>query len=373
MRITIVTPSLSGGGAERSVVLLSEGFLQKGHTVAVVTLSSEATDSFQLPEGTCRLALDIVADSRHIIQALRNNTRRATILRRAIKATSPDVVMSHMTHTNVLTALALANTSYPLIAVEHSDPAINARGKIWQKMRRLIYPRVTRLISVSKTIDSYFDWLPPAKRAVIPNPVKRPEINTRGDHSADSHPKLIVAMGRLIHLKGFDRLLLAFAKVACRHTDWQLLILGEGELKSELQQMIDQLDLVGRVHLPGFVHNPFDLLRNADIFAMASRSEGFPYALLEAMSCSLPVVAMDCPSGPRQIIRPGIDGILVPDGDVLGFANAMERLMSDENERRHLAAHAAEVLERFGLERITAEWETLFASIIRDKPKSNGR
>jgi glycosyltransferase involved in cell wall biosynthesis len=171
-------------------------------------------------------------------------------------------------------------------------------------------------------------------------------------------------MGRLIQVKGFDRLLSAFKQLADTHPDWELVILGEGELRPELERQRTQLGLADRVHLPGFSDNPFLILRAAKLFVMTSHSEGFPYALLEAMSCGLPAVAMDCESGPREIIRPGVDGLLVADGDVDSLAAALDRLMTNEPERQTLAARAAEVLDRFGLEKIITQWEKLFAEVV---------
>jgi glycosyltransferase involved in cell wall biosynthesis len=366
----MVTPSLSAGGAERSVVLLSEGFLKKRHDVTVVTLSGAGADSFKLPEGVNRLALEIAANSPTVIHGLWRNLNRLVTLRRAVRATHPDIVISNMSQANVLTKLALANTSYAVVMVEHSDPAINVHKRIWQLLRRVVYPRAASLVSVSGSVNDYFRWLPELKKTVIPNPVRTIAAEIPAvERFADPEPnkKCVVAMGRLIRVKGFDRLLSAFAKLAQKHPDWQLVILGHGELRSDLEHLIQRLSLTGRVRLKGFVSDPFVIFKNSEFFVMSSRSEGFPYALLEAMSCGLPAVAMECTSGVREIIRDGIDGILVPDGDVEALAAAMGRLMGDMTERKRLAARAPEVLERFGLEKIIDQWETLFASIVKDR------
>jgi glycosyltransferase involved in cell wall biosynthesis len=197
---------------------------------------------------------------------------------------------------------------------------------------------------------------------VVPNPVDVEALGTDGARELPIAPRTLVAMGRLARQKGFDVLLDAFARCAPAHPEWKLLILGEGEERTRLEAQVRALGLDGRVQLPGRVQRPGAILRRAELFVLPSRWEGFPNALLEAMACGVAAIAADCPSGPRDIVRPGVDGVLVPPEDPAALAAALDRLLTDGEERRRLAARAPEVRERFGLPQVMARWDALLGS-----------
>jgi GalNAc-alpha-(1->4)-GalNAc-alpha-(1->3)-diNAcBac-PP-undecaprenol alpha-1,4-N-acetyl-D-galactosaminyltransferase len=182
--------------------------------------------------------------------------------------------------------------------------------------------------------------------------------------SKDETGHLIVGMGRLVEQKGFDLLVEAFSRVAARHSNWSLKILGDGPLRDQLEAQVQRLDLTGRVGFTGALADPFIVLRAADLFVFSSRYEGFGNALCEAMACGLPAISFDCPSGPSEIIRSGVDGVLVPSEDVTELAAAMNHLMADSQERLRLAARAPEVVTRFGIDRILGLWEQIFSDLL---------
>jgi glycosyltransferase involved in cell wall biosynthesis len=371
INITLVISTLSSGGAERVSVLLAKGLIDRGHQVTIVTFSDKSTDFYQLPPKTSRLALGIMSNSSNIIEGLISNFQRISILKEAIDSTNPDVVISFLRITNIITLLACKNAKYPVIVTEHNDPKVFSYGKFWETLRRWTYPQSSMVVSVSKGVDDSLYPLSANKRAVIYNPIIILEQNQsdRLPESIDFNKNWIVSMGRLTQQKGFDLLLQAFQKIASRYPDWQLLIMGQGELRAELETLKNDLGLLDKAIFTGALSNPFAVLKQAKFFVMASRNEGFPMAHGEALACGLPVIATDCPSGPREMIRHEIDGILVPNQDVSALASAMEILMSDEQKRQRLAAQAPEVIQRFSLNKIIAEWETLIQKSIEDKIK----
>ena len=368
-KITLVISSLTCGGAERVLVLLANGFIEAGHQISVVTLSNKDTDFYQLPSGVKRIDLDLIGESKSITQAISSNFQRVTLLRKAIQGTKPDLVISFLRITNILTLLASINVSYPVIVTEHNDAKIFSYGKLWESLRHLTYRYCSLVVSVSQGVDNSLEPLPKSKRAVIYNPILIPENNEKDilPSTVDPNKNWLVSMGRLTKQKGYDLLLKAFQPVAKKHPDWQLLILGQGELKEELETIKDELGLANKVVFTGSVRNPFAILRKARLFVMASRNEGFPMAHGEALACGCPVIATDCPSGPREMIRDGVDGVLVPNGDISALSTAMEKLISDEKERKRLATNAPEVTQRFSLEKIVEKWEELFSQIVNNK------
>ena len=200
----------------------------------------------------------------------------------------------------------------------------------------------------------------------IPNPVfpiNQPDIGVR-ERPPWFHRKNIVAMGRLAEQKGFDMLIEAFAPIARKFRDWGLTIFGEGSLRAELEERLGELGIKDSVHLPGNLRNPFDAIKHADLFVLSSRYEGFPNALCEAMACGIPAVSFDCPAGPSEIIRHGVDGLLVRVLDTDGLAEAMRLLIEDKNMRSKFGRSALNVLERFNPDKIFSKWCVLLQKAV---------
>jgi GalNAc-alpha-(1->4)-GalNAc-alpha-(1->3)-diNAcBac-PP-undecaprenol alpha-1,4-N-acetyl-D-galactosaminyltransferase len=364
MKLTFVISSLGAGGAERIMSLMANYWAAKGWEITILTLDDE-TPFYQLDAQVNHIGLGIQQNSSNVLMGGWNNFRRIQALQGAIASLKPEVVISFIDQTNVLTILATRSLNLRVIVSEHIDPTLYSIGSTWDLLRRWTYPFASRVVVLTQRTSDYFLSELRLPTHVIPNPVISP---SKFEQISTGDPKRsLVAMGRLTPQKGFDLSIKAFAKLKDKYPDWILTILGEGELRAELEALRDKLKLQARVYFPGAVKNVYEILQQADIFILSSRFEGFPIALCEAMAYGLPVIATDCPSGPREIIRDGIDGILVPSEDVAALSGAMAGLMGDKQKRADLSIRATEVVERFSIEKIMSMWAELLAEVVKEK------
>ena len=370
MKIMFVFVSLGCGGLQSVIMEMSKGFRENGHRICFVTLDGESPDFHAVPEGVRRIRIAPEPKPRFFADSLRGLSRRIKAIRRAIAAEKPDAIISFSDATNVMTVLAARRLGVPVVVTEHADPNFRPIGRFWEMMRRLTYSRSDKLVSVSAGVDRFFSWIKPEKRAVIYNPLKTPEENPAPVSAPflKNGRRRVVSVGRLVDQKGFDLLLPAFAKIARKISEVDLIILGEGEKRPQLEKLVEALDLSGRVFLPGIFRDPFAILKEADVFVLSSRYEGFGNALVEAMACGAPAISFDCPSGPGEIIEHGVNGILVENGNVEALASWMETLLRDGEKRSRIAANGMKSIERFRPERIMPQWERLLGELAA-KPR----
>jgi glycosyltransferase involved in cell wall biosynthesis len=201
-------------------------------------------------------------------------------------------------------------------------------------------------------------FLPDRKVRVVPNFVRDlpPPVKIRD-------AKLVLAVGRLERQKGFDLLLDAFAASGVAGRGFRLVILGEGIERRPLMARVSELGIESQVSMPGVVRDPESWMARAAIFALTSRYEGFPNALLEAMAMGCAVVAADCDSGPRDIVRDEVDGLLVPPENVPALAAQLLRLANDAVLRASLGSAAIAVRDRFSRPSVLRKWEKLIGEV----------
>lgn len=194
---------------------------------------------------------------------------------------------------------------------------------------------------------------------VIPNAAVIDESGPISECTA----KRVIAVGRLDYQKSFDRLIDAWRIVHEESPDWRLDIFGQGEWRDSLQTMIDSAGLDDCVALNAPTKNIAAEYAASSILVMSSHYEGFPMVMVEGMAHGLPAVSFDFKCGPRDIIRDGIDGFMVPDGDIPALARAMLRLIGDEGLRKEMGHAARDVVSRFSPESVTEKWVALYGQL----------
>ena len=267
MRITIVTNAFGCGGSERVVALWCKGFTDRGHQVTVLNMSHpDNMRFFPLPPSVEVISLDLMQTSRNGFEAVSATFKRLTKMRRIIPRTKPDRVITLYPQLNVLSILALCGTGIPVYVSEHNDPNLCANGEIWETLRPWVYRWAAKVVSVSQGVDRALSYLPAHKRCVIFNPVV-PQIDDAplpAIAGANRDRPWIVSMGRLSYQKGYDFLIPAFAQLADRYPDWQLVIMGEGADREKLEALRDGLGMKTRILMPGSIQSIAPVLHKAE-------------------------------------------------------------------------------------------------------------
>jgi len=319
-RLAIFAPDLVVGGAERSILKLAGGFLERGFPVDLVLADVHGPLLAEAPE-SARL-VDLRA--RRVLTSL-------PALVRYLKREKPDAMLTIL-HANMVALWARRLAGVPTrivvserntLSVESREYRSDLRMRFMPSLVRRYYPWADGIVAVSKGVADDLvrvAGLPAERVRVIYNPIVTPAMQAKACEPLDdawfapAEPPVILAVGRLSAQKDFAALIQAFARVrqsALAH----LLILGDGEDRSRLEALVRRLGLQNEVRMPGFVANPYPYMCGADLFVLSSRWEGLPGVLIEALYCGTPLVATDCPSGPREILADGKYGTLVPVGN----------------------------------------------------------
>lgn len=332
--IALFIPSLHGGGAERVMVSLANGFARKGLDVDLVLVKNE---------GVYRSAVD---DAVRVVDL--NGTRTLSsvfALARYLKREQPRAVLSAMNYVNVVAvwARALARSDARLVISEHANlsqalaDTAGAITKFLPWMMKRSYARADAIVTVSDGVaDDLGARLGLARSRIVTchNPIETVELLHKSaeplDHPwfAAGEPPVILGAGRLGKEKDFATLIKAFDHLRSSRNA-RLVILGEGAERPALEALRDVSVYRNDILLAGFQANPYNWMRAASVFVLSSRWEGFGNVLVEAMACGTPVISTRCPSGPEEILAQGKWGRMTPVGDARALAAAMDATLSD--------------------------------------------
>lgn len=371
MRIILFVSSLGFGGAERVATLLSAEWARRGHKVTIVqTYTGEEGASIDVSKHVEKVAIGDLFHRRRFVlldRILKYLSIRSYLSDR-LKEGPDIVIVSFLTNVNISVLMATIGLNLNIIVSERTYPP-NARiGFLLNAMRRVFYPRASCVVVQTKDCFKWLkDTIPEVRGVVIPNPVvvpvsrSTPELFPSDFIDLDAN-RMVLAVGRLDSDKQFDYLIEAFSLLNAREVGaCVLVIVGEGPLRSYLENLASEYKIQDRVQFVGKVGNISDWYNAADLFVSTSRLEGYPNGLLEAMAHGLCACCLDCKTGPSDLILHEVNGVLLPqDSSTKVFSTWIGRLMSDDSLRGRYASQAKQVATKHSVSRISKSWEELF-------------
>ncbi len=334
-RFAVFAPNMAGGGAERAAVQLAAGLAGRGYETDLVLASAEGPRISEIPDSVELVDLG----ARRVLTSL-------PALVRYLRRAQPDGMASVLDHANIVALWARRIARYPekLVVVEQNNLSSAAghgksmRDRMMPRIASRFYPWADCIAGVSEGVvadlEELLTTIPPDRYRVIYNPIVTDDMLEQAKAPVE-HPwfsqrdPVFVAAGRLRPQKDFPMLLRAFHRVRSTRPA-KLIILGEGPDRADLESLVAELSLVEDVDLLGYAGNPYAYFARATAFVLSSRWEGLPTVLIEALSCGAPVIATDCPSGPDEILAGGRYGRLVPVGDSIAMAAALDSALNGE-------------------------------------------
>ena len=367
------------GGMER-VLLNKVRYLveEKGWDVAVVTTDQHGRPSFYpFPEGVRMIDLGINYsddNGRPFMQKLLGYLRRRQVHKKRLKALLEEerpYIVDCFYPGECSFVPSLRDGSKKVMELHQSklfhhqynrSGLMGLADKVRARMDERLVRKFDRFVVLTQEDKEMWGEMPGIR--VIPN-----AANFIAEKYSDCTAKRVIAVGRLDYQKSFDRLIQVWEKVHQQMPYWRLDIFGQGEWKEMLQGMIDERGFQDTVRLNDPTRNIGKEYSESSMLVMSSHYEGFPMVMIEAMACGLPAVCFDFKCGPRDIIVEGENGLIVPDGDIEALAEAMVRLMKDDELRKRMGENARKVVEKYSEDRVMGLWVNLYEEISRLRSK----
>lgn len=360
---TIKALGRSGGGAERVLVDVANGLVARGHKIGIITYDHPDQKSFyQLDPNINWVRLGIGQTDRPASAS--ETLARMVALRRTVSSMKPNVVVGFMHSMFIPLGLSLLGTRIPVIASEHIAPAHYDTRPLQKALVRLT-PWLTRCMTVVS--DQLLAQYPRKRRdkiKVIPNPVSLAVTRRANVAGVPGARKALLSVGRLSAQKDYAVLVSAFALIANDLPDWDLRIVGDGELRPELEAQVDNLNLNSRVFLPGATADVSSEYAAAQLFVLPSLYESLGLVLIEAFAHGLPAVGFaDCP-GVNELIKSGRNGTLVSGPDrKASLAHGLKTLMENAALREEMAPSADSIPAEHEFNNVITRWEHLLAEV----------
>ena len=355
MRFFLIKSLSTAGGTERVTTMLANILSEKGYNVTIITLFSG--EQFFVTHKNVRILSLNKSSEGNIYTLLPHNI---TVLHNLFKREKTDVCVSVCSAMSLISIPASFFSKVKIITWEHFNANVD-----WNRITTPLSRKMSAMFSEKVIVLTSTDKLNYEKKYSASNVmcIHNPVTIDCGDARALLTNKIVLAIGRLEPQKGFDILLETWALCNCRKDGWILKIVGDGSMKSELQEQIIRLGLKDEVFLEAPDKDVVSLYLNASIYVMSSRFEGLPLVLIEAMSIGLPIISFDCETGPREIIENGKTGILVENGNKTALAETIDSLSSNREKLMEFGDNSIKSSRRFNADTIINQWINLFDAL----------
>ena len=378
IKLVYVTPALyMAGGMERVVTLKANYFADYyGYDITIIITEGKSKPYFYpLSDKVKVVNLDINFEKlwncgllKRILIYLPKQYRYKQLLTKELMRIRPDITVSMLRReinfineikdgSKKIGELHINRANYRKFEAEKHNFIKDLFAKYWSNSLVSHLKKLDRFVVLTEKDREA--WVEIDRVEVIPNP--SPFLSSK---VSPLTAKRVISVGRYSHEKGIDLLLQAWKKVEKETCDWRLDVFGDGD-KSSYEKMLDELSIdKTRCHLNGRTNDVETEYCNSSLYVLSSRFEGFGMVIVEAMSCGLPVVAFDCPWGPRSIIHSGQDGLLVENGNPSTLAEGIISLINDSEKRKTMSITACRNSQRFCIDQVALKWKELFEEII---------
>ena len=358
MKIGFYINVIGGGGAERVVANLANQFSNDKNDVVVIT-SIHHDREYTLNERVKRYNLE----ETEINGRIRKNLSRIRKLRKIIKKEKFDLLVSFMAEPNFRAIIATMGLKTKSVISVRNDPNREYAGRIGKLLGKKLLPLADACVFQTPEAKEWFPIKLQKKSAIIPNAVKEDFFNIK----CNPIPGLIVTCGRLTPQKNHVLLIRAFCKIAGKFPYAELQIYGEGELRNELQTMINSTSFNNRIHLMGATNNVPEVLSMADIFIISSDYEGMPNALMEAMAAGVACISTDCPcGGSKMVLGTGKYDLLIPTNDENSMAEKLEKLLNEPIFNKEIREYLHNCAQNYYPGTIFRLWKNYFIEVLED-------
>lgn len=363
-KIAFFIGSLQKGGAERVFVNLADFFSQSGYEVTIVT-QYKRENEYAYSEGIHREYSEL-SEKELTGSRIRNFFRRFKKLRRIWKRVRPDLILSCIGKNNFMAVATSFFMPQKVVVSVVGAPAEEYYTGAMRFLAKTLFLKADGIVLQTTDAGNFFPGYIRKKAVILQNSLNPIFIRKRFEGVRD---KLIVAVGRLDDNKNHAMLIKAFSKIRNEFPEYKLVIYGEGESREKLETLVREQNLTDKVSLPGITADVAGSIERAALFVLSSNTEGMPNALIEAMALGLTVISTDCPcGGPKELITPGENGLLIPVGDADALAAAMRQVLGDPELAEKMGKNAALLQERMSPEVTNQSWKEYFEKVMKVMP-----